>query len=482
MSKGLFTIAKDNFFDRYWTPLFGGWRQKTIHYDGTHDGLLSFINMATGVGGTLIDPDNPVAQIKANKRTVHAAVKMISNAVAITPLRVYKPKAPGVKSNYKITKVREVPAARQKELIAKATPGSVLANAEAIEEITGGHPLVDLLTNVNGAWDNFGLKFVTPAYMELSGDCYWVLIKNGHGLPAAIWIAPSEYMRIKPDENTGVGYYVYKRGSKEHIFEPEDVVHMRLYAPGADYQFYGRGDVAAAADPFNLQELIQQFEQKVFKNGAFLGGVLSTTGRTTEAQQKKLSEEFQTAHGAVAKAGGWMVMENVEPKPLMMTPRELDYQDARKVLMEEMLTNFSVPVATMTGQSTTRAALETSLTQLAIFSTAALCTLISEALNAQLAPLYPGNLIIAFDNPIMEDKQFQLKRDMIDLKMGIRTIDELRIRDGNEPFGGNAAEPMVDANRIPLSMVGGAMTQVAAERVATLALEKAMSKYPRQRM
>jgi len=177
-----------------------------------------------------------------------------------------------------------------------------------------------------------------------------------------------------------------------------------------------------------------------------------------------------------------MVMENVEPKPLMMTPRELDYQDARKVLMEEMLTNFSVPVATMTGQSTTRAALETSLTQLAIFSTAALCTLISEALNAQLAPLYPGNLIIAFDNPIMEDKQFQLKRDMIDLKMGIRTIDELRIRDGNEPFGGNAAEPMVDANRIPLSMVGGAMTQVAAERVATLALEKAMSKYPRQRM
>jgi len=479
MSRGILTVGIDNLRKAYWDPLFGGMFSKGIRFDGSHDGILGFINMMTGISGLVIDPDNPLSQIKANKRNIHGMVKLISNSLAITPLRVYKTKEPGVKSNFKYTKVREVPESRIKEMISKATPGTPLAQAESLEEIVGGHPLVDLLRNVNSAWDNFGLKFVTTAYMSLTGDAYWVLIRNALGVPAAIWIAPSEYMRIRPDENTLVKEYVYKRGNKEVVFPPDDVIHFRLYAPGANYQFHGRGDVAGAADAFNLTEMIQQFETHIFKNDANLGGILSTTTRTSPDQKKKLLEEFETAKAGVKNAGKWMVMENVEPKPLGLTPRELDYGDSRENLMREQLRNFSIPEAMWTGQSSTRAGLETSLVQFAIFSTAAFCTLMTEALNAQLSPQISDDIIISFDNPVLEDKQFQLKRDSVDLKYGVITPDEVRIRDGLKPFGGASAEPMVDANRIPLSMVG--QDTEGSDDAIVAQLQRVMEKYREQR-
>lgn len=472
-NRGIITVAKDNFMERLWSPLFGGmFSGKAIRFDGSHDGMLPFINMMTGISGTVLDPDNPIAQIKANRRNIQATVKLVSNALATTPLRVFKTKEKGVKSNFRKTIVKAVPLHIQREMISKATPGSTLAQAEELEEIVGGNPLVDLLRNVNSAWDNFGLKFVTTAYMSLTGDAYWVLLRNQLGVPAAIWIAPSEYMRIRPDENVLVKEYVYRRGMKEVVFPPEDVIHFRLYAPGANYAFHGRGDVAGAAEAFNLAEKIQRFDERVFDNNAFMGGVLSTTSNTNEAQQKKLLAQFEEGKAGVMRAGKWMVMQNVEPKPLMLTPRELDYRQSRQQLIEEMLPNFSVPNALFTGQTSTRAALEASLTQFALFSTAPFCQLMSEALNAQLAWQFNDNIIIAFDNPVQDDKQFQLKRDSIDLKYGVVTADEIRMRDGKEPLGGLSAEPMVDANRIPLSMVGqlqgGGTEQEQAERMARM--------------
>jgi HK97 family phage portal protein len=290
--------------------------------------------------------------------------------------------------------------------------------------------------------------------MSLTGDAYWVLLRNGFGVPAAIWIAPSEHMRIRPDENTLVKEYVYKRGTQEVVFPPEDVIHFRLYAPGERYQFYGKGDMSGAADAFGLAEDIQLFDQKVFQNDANLGGILSTTGRTSPEQQEKLSEQFKTAYTGVRNARKWMVMENVEPKPLGMTPKELDYGDSRENLSKEMLRNFGIPEAMWTGQSSTRAGLETSLVQFALFSTAAFCTLESEALNAQLAPQYSDDLIISFDNPVLEDKQFQLKQDAVYLKNGVIAPDDIRIREGKEPFGGLSSEPWHDSSRRPISMIG----------------------------
>ncbi len=464
-SRGILTQGIDNLRKVYWDPLFGGMFSKAIRFDGSHDGILSFVNMMTGIGGTVLDPDNPLSQIKANKRNIHGMVKLVSNSVAVTQLRVFRTKERGVKSNFKHTRVKDVSEYRKQEMISKATPGTPLAQAEDLEEIVGKHPLVDLFRNVNSAWDNFGLKFVTTAYMSLTGDAYWVLLRNGFGMPSAIWIAPSEYMRIRPDENVLVKEYVYKRGHNEVTFPPEDVIHFRLYAPGAQYQFHGRGDVAGAADSFNLSEKIQQFDMKVFENDANLGGILSTTGRTTVEQQKKLSEQFKEAYTGVQNARKWMVMENVEPKPLSMTPRELDYGDSRENLSKEMLRNFGIPEAMWTGQSSTRAGLETSLVQFALVSTLSFTTLMTEALNAQLATQYKDNIIISFDNPVMEDKQFQLKRDSVDLKYGVVTPDEIRIRDGKEPLGGLASEPWFDSSRVPLSQVGQESVEAMAEQV-----------------
>ncbi len=456
MERGVITAVRDF--------LFAGW--KTIDQEAPGD--LGWVRVQVkDADDAVIRPSNIETQIKANKGTVYACVKLIANAVAANPLRVYRPKMGSSKAP-RITRVKAVPEPRRTALLEKATPGSAISLADDVEEIVGGHRLVDLLYQVNGVLDNFGLKFLTSSYLSLAGNTYWVLLRDRFKVPSSVWIAPAEYMKVKQDQDALVAGYIYKHGAVKKEFSRDDVVHIKLPAPGSKYQFYGRGDVMGAADAFNLREYIQKFEEALFKNGAVPAGVLTTNVRVSKDERERLRRQFTQKYSGVGNAGKWLVMENVDVKPLSHSPREMAYQGSRKVMLEEIANAFLVPVALLTGQSTTRAALETSLTQIAMFAVKPQCVLIAEAVNAQLCPQYEDNVFVAFDDPVPEDKEFALEQAESDVKLGISTIDEQRQSRGLDPFGGVASEPLVDANRMPLSMLG----ELDIDRLARMVAEK----------
>jgi HK97 family phage portal protein len=460
MDRGLITLARD------W--LFQGWASKAPAIASDAINQVGWVGMPqTGDAGA-VRPGSYESQIAANKRTIHACVSLISDGLAKEPLRVYRKKGRNDK-RFLWTQTREVKEPRKSELLGRAGPGSILSTAEDLEEIVAGHRLVDLLHNVSGYLDNYALKFLTVAYLKLLGNGYWVLMKDGMGIPESIWIAPAEYMKVLPDKDGSIAGYKYKHGTVERKFEADEVIHFKLPAPGAKYQFYGRGDLMGAADAYNLSQYIQTFETALFNNGGIPAVVISTGTHQSEQAKESLLRQYNQRFTGAAKQGKAVIGENLEIKQLGLPPRELAYQSSRKVLLEEMAANMGVPVALLTGQSTTRAALEASLTQFAMFTIAPMCILIDETLNAQLAPLYRDPVAIYFDNPVPEDKEFGLKKSESDLKMGVTTIDEERISQGKEPFGGMAAEAMVDIGRTPLSMAGQMRPGITQEQVNELA-------------
>ena len=440
MERGIITTARDF--------LFAGWKQAGNSDEGY------FPLSGTDMDNAAIRQGNYESQIAANKGIVYACVKLLANSVAANPLRVYRAKRKGEKSAFRVTRTKEVSEPRKTELLEKAVPGSALSAADDVEEIVSGHRLVELLYQVNSVTDNFGLKYLTSAYLSLIGNCYWVLFRDGLRLPSTIWVAPAEFMKPVPDNKGDVEKYVYRHGIIKKVFDADDVIHFKQPAPGFHFQYYGRGDLMAAADAFNLRQYIQKFEEGMFKNGALPAGVLSTSKSVGEQERKRLREAFREKYGGPENAGKWMVMENVEPKPLSLSPREMAYQQSRRALTEEIPTDFLIPIAMLTGQVSTRAALETSLTQMAMFATQPQCTLIDETANAQLCSQYPDNVFVKFDNPVPDDEEFKLKQQETDLKSGVTAIDEERRARGLQPYGGPASEPMVDATRVPLSAVG----------------------------
>jgi hypothetical protein len=294
MPKGLITAARDAIMP----ILFGEWNSKAVGSESGAGGDLGFLTMQTrGAEGGVIQASNYESQIAANRGPVHAALRITAQKVGAATLRIYQPITGTSKKLYE-TRTRAIPEGRKAKMLEKARPGSVLALADNVEEIVAGHRLIDVITNVNSQYDIFQLQNITAAYLGLTGNCYWVLIKDSLGIPTAIWIAPAEFMRVKPDSDALVAGYVYKHGQLKKTFGTDEVVHFKSPAPGVKFQFYGRGDLMGAADDFNLLSQMYQFEGALFKNGGVPATILSTQSSYTEDEKKA----FATRDGIPGRA------------------------------------------------------------------------------------------------------------------------------------------------------------------------------------
>jgi hypothetical protein len=110
---------------------------------------------------------------------------------------------------------------------------------------------------------------------------------------------------------------------------------------------------------------------------------------------------------------------------------------------------MGVPVAMMTNQINSRAALDASIAQVSIFTIDPMLKLIEQALNAQMIPLYKGPIYVEYDNVIPEDREFELKEDVDLVDAAIRTINDVRKKRGDEPVEGGDV-PYINMNKIPL--------------------------------
>ncbi len=80
--------------------------------------------------------------------------------------------------------------------------------ATRIQEVVD-HPLLTLLEQVNPIHNAFDLWELTTLYQEVHGSAYWFIESTPLGIPAAIWILPSQNVTPKrePGSSNIVDYY-----------------------------------------------------------------------------------------------------------------------------------------------------------------------------------------------------------------------------------------------------------------------------------
>lgn len=462
--RGILTVARD--------ALVGGWSKQEA---GTVRNEVGVIAIPTrGPNDSVITASNYEKQIAANKGPVHASLALTAKSVGAATLRIYKPKLATGSKLYQ-TRVRAIPEPRLSQMMAKAAPGSVLALAESAEEIVGGHRLVDLLQTVNEDYDIYQLQNTTAAYLGLIGNAHWYTPKDSMGIPTSIILAPSEFMKTQVDKQGRITGYVYKHGRNTKTFEKDEIIHFRAPAPGENFLYYGRGDLMGAIDDFNLLQRMYTFEFAMFDNGGMPAYFLSTQGQLGAEQRTALEQQVTQRYGGSKNAGKWMVGENVKVEQLSLSPRDMNYQSGRKVSSERIYNSMGAPVAMMTNQINSRAALDASMLQIAIFQVDPMVKLIQQALNAQLVPLYKDPIYVEYDSVIPADKEFELKED-IDLVAGsIKAINEVRLKRGMEPVEGGDT-PYIDFSKIPLGSEVDRSTQAQVEDMVEMAFAKAKSR------
>ena len=233
-------------------------------------------------------------------------------------------------------------------LIAEAATRVPLAANEQGRRLQD-HPLLTLVRRPNPHQSGSELLEAAYAYLQTAGNAY---------LHAAI--ADGEVkglFGLRPDRMQAVagrdGYaeaYAYTAGGRTQTLRQDtrpvaSVLHMALFHPLDDH--YGMAPLEAAQTSLDLHNAASRWNKALLDNSARPSGALvysAGAGTLTTQQFERLKGELEMAFEGAANAGRPMVLEGgLDWKALSISPRDMDFIEAKHVAAREIALSFGVP-------------------------------------------------------------------------------------------------------------------------------------------
>ncbi len=409
--------------------------------------LTSSVRLLPGYGTlqTQAQPfryDSAVSQFQG---WVYAAAQLNAKAAAAVPLKLYVRGKPARKLYRTRPVTRKARAYLDGRLRDKPAP-CVLRKAADLGtdfvEVTEQHPVLDLLSAVNPWMNGFDLTVLRFLYLELTGNAYvHPVIDKKTGVPSELWIMPSQWVDVIPGKKgsdefiTGYAYGI--TANEKQSFSPDEVGHFRYPNPASLY--YGLGKVEAGWAAVQLDKAAHTMDTALYSNGArpdYAVIIKSGAGQTEiDRFETKLRQQLRDARDA----GKFVTITgDVQIMPLAWPPKDLG-ERARSV--EEVCAVFGVPRDKLLGNATYANAERADVGWLRD-TILPMLTLDEEKLNEWYMPLWapwidPADMLMAYDNPVPEDKKFELEERKAALAgRAWQTVNEVRADDGLEPIEG----------------------------------------------
>jgi HK97 family phage portal protein len=314
----------------------------------------------------------------------------------------------------------------------------------AVEEVLE-HPLIDLLRNpcCDGKvplLNQFDLFELTQLYQELTGRAYWYIEHDGLGRPRAIWILDPQ--QVRPIQRRGservIDGYEVGRGADRRLYAPEEVIGFRVPDP-LDPQLGGFSPLAAVFERIHVTRRYLSQTRAILENRARPDAVISPShpdGVIGEAEAKRLEASFNQRFRGSGAGGVLVAKDSLRIEPLSFNPKDLGELAENQVSFEHIARAFDIPLALL-HRDVNRASAEQGRLQHAKDAILPRITRLQEQLNQRLVPLYDttGRLFLAFDDPVPENVELELRIRESNLRLGVTTINEERAALGLEPVG-----------------------------------------------
>ena len=340
------------------------------------------------------------------------------------------------------------------------------------------HFIQDLLERPNRWQTSFDLKFLTVAYLDLTGDAFWLLGRLGaesNREAGAIVMLRPDRVTIVPGERESdefiVGYQ-YSTGESSINLSPSDVIHFKNPNPNDDY----RGQ--AVLEPLRMtvdeQFAAQQYSRTYFKNSAIPKGAITFPEDLSAADYKRIRAEWNAEHQGVANANKIAIFElGAKWQAIGTTLKDMDFATLRKMTRDDIGAAFGVPPVLLNSYE--RATYNNAWVQEALLWRQELIPLtkqITQILKNNIEKFFAigsrtreaRGKFFAFDmNSVWSLRKEELDRQKIHnemIKSGTLLINEAREADHREPteYGDTWYKPMslVDVSAPPPAAPGAA--------------------------
>ena len=195
-------------------------------------------------------------------------------------------------------------------------------------EVTKGKAF-ELLTKVNPFWGWGRLVRMTELARCLWGVSYWCLERGqgGKQVPAEIWWARPDRMRVLPHRTEYVSGFIYEALGERVPFARQEVVWLPLDNPIDE--FSGLSPLAAARLSADLGTAALRSNKKLFDQGMQLGGVVGPKeggAMWTQEQVTQVEGMLRRKFQSVENAHRWAVFSGaVTATPLGVNPRDAEF-------------------------------------------------------------------------------------------------------------------------------------------------------------
>lgn len=206
------------------------------------------------------------------------------------------------------------------------------------------HPLVRLLEHPSDEQYQTGMDLMEAHYsdMELTGNHYWLRIRDDDGTTRMLYRLEPELVTPLPDKTQLIGGYKYTVNGRSKTYPRSEVVHFKDFNPLNPYK--GLGSLAAArlAATVDVQALI--YNRAFFLNDAQPAGTLETDEEVTGDAYDRLVESWEEAHKGASKAHKVALLEaGVKFHPTGINQRDIQFVEGREMTREEIAACFHVP-------------------------------------------------------------------------------------------------------------------------------------------
>lgn len=306
-----------------------------------------------------------------------------------------------------------------------------------VDEVLDDHVLKMLLDHPHEDFTRKMMLRLLGQYILSVGEGYWLKVNNGFGVPAMLQPMPPQH--VDPVVKRGlIDSYVIRDGKGQvHRLQKSEAVRFWFPDPETLYEsegYLGPNAVITDALKFAGEHLRSHYQndatpQTILRAG---GEAASPTDPQWERWQKDYARKYHNRSGThrglpAMLPTGWDVIQMALQSGADITPL-LEYWQSNQLM------NFGVPSSVL-GRvvSGDRSSAETNDWVFDKHAVKPIADLIADALTAQLAGDFDDKLFVEFEEFVAEDKEFQLKQEMQDLKLKVRSGQQVIEDRGGDP-------------------------------------------------
>ena len=317
------------------------------------------------------------------------------------------------------------------------------------EEIDA-HPAIDLWHSANPFITREDFLETSQQHMELTGEMWWVLVRNGAGVPVEMQVVRPDRMAPIPHPTEFIQGYQYQIGTNKVMLDPQDVIFTRNPSPLDPYR--GIGVVQSMMVDLGAERLAAQWQQNFFRNSAEPGGIIEFPAGLSDQDFERLASRWRWQHQGTANAHRVAILERGTWKDRKITQSDMQFEQLRRFERDQILGAFGMPLPIMgITESVNRANAEAAEVMYARWLVRPRLLRIRAALNEKLLKLYPDGDSLMFDfvDPVPANRVELMTEGQLGYQNEILTLNEAR-----ERFGAGPADTE-GADEVPMSSMNG---------------------------